>query len=226
LKPWLKDEWCIPSVGSEFVWRMEDVLDLYEEPYDPQFPTVCFDELPYQLTGEVRLPLPAEPGKPQRYDYEYHRRGTCNIFLHVEPQGGWRHVEVTERRTAQDFAHQMKALVDLHYPDAKKIRVVLDNLNTHTPAALYEAFPPEEARRILRRLEFHHTPKHGSWLNMAEIEFSVLSRQCLNRRLGDLETVRQEIAAWQAPRNQAGATINWRFTADKAREKLKRLYPS
>jgi hypothetical protein len=226
MKPWLKEEWCIPQVGSEFVWRMEDLLDLYEEPYDPQFPTVCFDELPYQMTDEVRLPLPAEPGKPQRFDYEYHRRGTCNIFLHVEPKGGWRHVEVTERRTFQDFAHQMKALADVHYPDARKIRVVVDNLNTHTPAALYEAFPPEEARRILRRLEFHHTPKHGSWLNMAEIEFSVLSRQCLNRRLGDMETVRREIAAWQAPRNQAGATIKWRFTADKAREKLKRLYPS
>ena len=205
---------------------MEDLLDLYEEPYDPQFPTVCFDELPYQLTDEVRLPLPAEPGKPQRCDYEYHRRGTCNVFLHVEPQGGWRHVEVTERRTAQDFAHQMKALAEVHYPNARKIRVVLDNLSTHTPAALYEAFPPEEARRILRRLEFHHTPKHGSWLNMAEIEFSVLSRQCLNRRLGDMETVRREIAAWQAPRNQAGTTIKWRFTTDGAREKLKRLYPS
>jgi len=205
---------------------MEDLLDLYEEPHDPQLPTVCFDELPYQLTDEVRLPLPAEPGKPLRYDYEYHRRGTCNLFLHVEPQRGWRHVEVTERRTAQDFAHQMKALAEVHYPDARKIRVVLDNLSTHTPAALYEAFPPEEARRILRRLEFHYTPKHGSWLNMAEIELSVLSRQCLNRRLGTKDVVRQEVAAWEEPRNQAGVTIQWRFTTDKAREKLKRLYPS
>jgi hypothetical protein len=205
---------------------MEDLLDLYEEPHDPQLPTVCFDELPYQLTDEVRLPLPAEPGKPQRYDYEYHRRGTCNVFLHLEPQGGWRHVEVTERRTAQDFAHQMKALTEVHYPDARKIRVVLDNLSTHTPAALYEAFAPEEARRILRRLEFHYTPKHGSWLNMAEIELSVLSRQCLNRRLGTKDVVRQEVAAWEEPRNQAGVTIQWRFTTDKAREKLKRLYPS
>jgi hypothetical protein len=205
---------------------MEDLLDLYEEAYDPRFPTVCFDELPYQLTDEVRLPLPAEPGRPQRYDYEYHRRGTCNLFLHVEPQRGWRHVEVTERRTSQDFAHQMKALTDVHYPEATKIRVVLDNLSTHTPAALYEAFPPAEARRILRRIEFHYTPKHGSWLNMAEIELSVLSRQCLNRRLGSRDAVRREVAAWEQPRNQSGATITWRFTADKAREKLKRLYPS
>lgn len=205
---------------------MEDLLDLYEEPYDPALPVVTFDELPYQLTDEVRLPLPAKSGQPERYDYEYRRCGTCNLFLHFEPLRGWRHVEVTDQRTALDFAAQMKALVDVHYPEARKIRVVLDNLNTHRPWSLYTAFPPEEARRILRKLEFRHTPKHGSWLNMAEIELSVLSRQCLDRRLASTTAVRQQVRAWEDPRNEAGATVTWRFTTDKARERLKRLYPS
>lgn len=205
---------------------MEDVLDLYEESYDPRFPVVTFDELPYQLTDEVRQPVPARPGQPERYDYEYRRRGTCNLFLHFEPLRGWRHVEVTDQRTAQDFALQMKALVDVHYPEAEKIRVVLDNLSTHTPWALYNAFPAEEARRIARRLEFRHTPKHGSWLNMAEIELSVLSRQCLDRRLPDMHTVRREVGAWEEQRNQLNATVTWRFTTPQARERLKRLYPS
>jgi len=226
MKPWQKEQWCIPSVGAEFVYHMEDVLDLYEEPYDPLFPVVTFDELPYQLTDEVRLPLPARPAQPERYDYEYRRCGTCNLFLHFEPLRGWRHVEVTDQRTALDFAVQMKALVDVHYPEAKKIRVVLDNLSTHTPWALYNAFPAEEARRILRKLEFRHTPKHGSWLNMAEIELSVLSRQCLDRRLASAAAVRQQVSAWESPRNDIGATVTWRFTTNTARERLKRLYPS
>jgi hypothetical protein len=205
---------------------MEDLLELYEEPYDPAFPVVTFDELPYQLTDEVRLPLPAKPGQPERYDYEYRRCGTCNLFLHFEPLRGWRHVEVTDQRTALDFAVQMKALADVHYPEARKIRVVLDNLSTHRPWSLYMAFAPEEARRILRKLEFRHTPKHGSWLNMAEIELSVLSRQCLDRRLASTTAVRQQVSAWEGPRNEARATVTWRFTTDKARERLKRLYPS
>lgn len=205
---------------------MEDVLDLYAEPEDPKRPRVCFDECPYQLISETRQPLPGKPGRPQRYDYEYKREGTCNLFMFVQPQVGWRHVKVTDRRTKADFAQCMKDLVDLHFPEADRIRVTLDNLNTHTPAALYEAFEPAEARRIIRKLEFHHTPKHGSWLNMAEIEFSVLAGQCLDRRLPDSATVSAEVAAWETERNAERATINWRFTTDKARSKLERLYPS
>jgi hypothetical protein len=205
---------------------MEDLLDLYEEPYDPRRPLVCFDELPYQLVSEVRQPLPLRPGQPERYDYEYRREGVCNLFLFFEPLRGWRHVEVTERRTAQDFAHQMRALVDEYLPDAAVIRLVVDNLNIHTPAALYEAFPPAEARRIAAKLEFHYTPKHGSWLNMAEIELAVLSRQCLDRRIPDRVSVRRETAAWESDRNAKQATVNWRFTTVDARVKLKRLYPS
>jgi hypothetical protein len=162
---------------------MEDILDLYAENYDPLRPLICFDEFPYQMVAAKRLPLPLQPGKPARYDYEYRRMGTCNVFMFFQPQAGWRHVEVTHRRTKKDFAHCMKDLVDIHFPEAEMIRVVLDNLNTHTPAALYEVFAPEEARRIVRKLEFHFTPKHASWLNMAEIEISVLDRQCLDRRL-------------------------------------------
>ncbi len=222
----MKKQWCIPEVGGEFVWRMEDVLELYEEPYDPRKPVVCFDELPYQMVTEKRTPLPTKPGRPQRYDYEYERKGTGNVFTTVEPQAGWRHVEVTQRRTALDFAQQMRWLVDEAYPAAEVIRVVLDNLNTHTPAALYEAFPPAEARRVLRKLEFHYTPVHGSWLNMAELEFSMLSRQCLDRRIGDRDTLVTEVAAWEAARNEQRATISWHFTVEDARIKLHRLYPS
>jgi len=205
---------------------MEDVLDLYAEPPDPKRPRVCFDEVPSQLVGETRAPLPAAPGQPARYDYEYQRNGTANLFVAVQPEAGWRHVDVTDRRTKPDFAHQMRALVDEHFPDADVVRIVLDNLNTHTPAALYETFPPEEARRIVSKLEFHDTPTHGSWLNMAEIENGVLSRQCLERRLPDAATLRHEVAAWQARRNAARATIDWRFTTPDARTKLARLYPS
>jgi hypothetical protein len=205
---------------------MEDVLDLYAEPEDSKRPRICFDECPYQLISEVRRPLPVKPGRPQRYDYEYQREGTCNLFMFVQPHVGWRHVTVTAHRTKRDFAQCMKDLVDLYFPEAELIRVSLDNLNTHTPAALYEAFEPAEARRIIRKLEFHHTPKHGSWLNMAEIEFSVLAGQCLDRRLPDSETVRTEVTAWETQRNAKQAKIHWRFTTDKARAKLERLYPS
>jgi hypothetical protein len=216
----------IPTVGADFVWRMEDVLDLYAQPYDPARPKVCFDETSKQLIAETRLPLPMVPGTPERIDYEYERRGTANLFLVTEPQTGWRHVDVTDRRTKHDFAQQMRDLVDRHFPDAATIRVVLDNLNTHTPASLYEAFPPAEARRILRKLEFHYTPVHGSWLNMAELEFSMLSRQCLSRRIGDRDALASEVAAWETARNEQRASIHWQFTVDDARRKLHRLYPS
>lgn len=205
---------------------MEDVLDLYQEPYDPLRPVVCFDEVPYQFVGETRTPVPAAPGRRKRVDYEYRRCGTANLFVLIEPKRGWRHVDVTERRTNADFANQMREVVDVHYPDAEKIRLVMDNLSTHTGAALYETFEPEEARRIYRKLEFHYTPKHGSWLNMAEIEISVLSRQCLDRRIDSMERLRAEILPWEAERNAAEATVNWRFTVSDARCKLERLYAS
>jgi DDE superfamily endonuclease len=203
---------------------MEDILELYAEPYDPQYPVVCFDESPYQLISEVRQPLPPAPGLPARYDYEYRREGTCNIFMFFQPLAGWRHVEVTARRTAQDFARCMKALVDEHFPQAQLIRVVLDNLNTHTPAALYETFSPAEARRIVRQLDCRYTPKHGSWLNMAELELAVLDGQCLDRRLPEQGTVQREVAAWEGARNAAKATVQWQFTIAKARTKLRHLY--
>lgn len=205
---------------------MEDLLDLYAEAFDPLRPVVCFDELPYQLVGETRLPLPLQPGKPIRYDYEYRRNGTCNLFMFFQPLAGWRHVEVTEQRTQRDFAYRMKDLVDVHFPEADVIRVVLDNLNTHSPAALYEVFEPQEARRIVRKLEFHYSPKHGSWLNMAEIEISVLDRQCLDRRLAEVPIVRSEVAAWECLRNDRHTTVDWRFTTTKARSKMEFLYPS
>jgi hypothetical protein len=205
---------------------MEDILDLYAEGDDPVRPLICFDEFPYQMVAEKRLPLPLQSGKPIRYDYEYRRMGTCNLFMFFQPRAGWRHVQVTERRTKQDFAHCMKDLVDIHFQEAEVIRVVLDNLNTHTPASLYEAFAPEEARRIMRKLEFHYTPKHASWLNMAEIEISVLDRQCLDRRLPVMALVRSEVAAWNNRRNQQRASVDWQFTNSKARSKLEYLYPS
>jgi len=205
---------------------MEDVLDLYAEPYDSTRPKVNFDETSKQLIKETHAPLPVAPGQPKRYDYAYERNGTRNLFLFVEPQAGWRHVVVTEQRTMSDFAQQMKWLVDERYPTAKKIRVVLDNLNTHKPASLYAAFPPEEARRLLTKVEFHHTPKHGSWLNMAEIEFSVLQRQCLDRRIPEAATLTRVITAWETRRNAEQATIDWRFSVTDARQKLHYLYPS
>lgn len=204
---------------------MEDVLDLYAQPYDPRRPVVCFDERPCQLLMDVREPLPMKPGRPRREDNEYKRQGSCNLFLLFQPLAAWRKAVVTERRTSEEFAYQMKALVDEFFPQAEVIRVVLDNLNIHTPAALYQAFPAEEARRIARKLEFHYTPKHGSWLNMVEIEFSILVRQCLNRRLPDMESMRREVEAWEKERNDAKATVEWRFTTADARTKLQRLYP-
>jgi transposase len=213
-------------VSAEFVAAMEDVLDLYEEPYDPQRPKVNFDETSKPLIRETREPLPAAPGQPARYDYESERNGTRNLVMFVEPQAGWRHITVTEHRTMQDFAHQMQWLVDAAYPEATVIRVIMDNLNTHKPASLYETFAPAEARRLLKKLEFHYTPKHGSWLNMAEIELSILSRQCLDRRIPTATALRRAIPAYENRRNAVKATITWRFTTTNAREKLHRLYPS
>lgn len=226
MKPWQKKQWCVAKVGADFVWRMEDVLDLYAEPYDPRRPVVSFDEKPYPLRAHKNEPLPARPGQALREDYEYVRKGTANLFLFFEPHRAWRRLEVTESRTNLDFAHQMKWLVDTGYPEADVIRLVLDNLSTHSPAALYEAFSPDEARRLTKKLEFHYTPKHASWLNMAEIEFSALERQCLRRRLGSADALARESKAWERARNRAGTTIHWRFTTAHARTKLHRLYPS
>jgi DDE superfamily endonuclease len=204
---------------------MEAVLDLYAEPADPARPVVCLDERPVCLRDDARPPIPAAPGRPAREDSEYRRGGTCCLAVAFDRHRGWRHVEVAERRTRLDFAGWLKALVDDHYPEAEVIRVVLDNLNTHSPASLYAAFPPAEARRLARKLEFCHTPKHGSWLNMVEIELSVLADQCLARRLPDIAAVRREVAAWEDRRNAAEATVRWRFTTADARTKLHRLYP-
>lgn len=225
LKPWRKDMWCIPKVDAEYVARMEDVLDLYGEAPDPKRPVVCFDESPNQLIGEVRAPTPAEPGQPERYDYEYRRNGTLNLFVFLDAHRPWRHVKVTDQRTAKEFAECMRELVDVHFPEADCIRVVLDNLSTHTAAALYQTFPPAEARRVIRRLEFHYTPKHASWLNMVEIEIGVLRTQCLDRRIDNREDMETEIAAWQHQRNASAARIKWMFSTEKARTKLARAYP-
>ncbi len=205
---------------------MEDILDLYAEEYMADYPVVCFDESPYQLISETRPAVEAEPGHVERMDYEYKREGTCNLFVVFQPLQNWRHVTITAQRTKQDFALQMRALVDVHFPKAILISVVLDNLNTHTKAALYEAFEPREAKRIADKLEFRYTPKHGSWLNMAECEFAVLSRQCLDRRLASQHLVAQEVLVWEHARNDAKGTVNWRFTTETARKKLRRLYPS
>lgn len=205
---------------------MEDVLDVYTRPYDPQWPVVCLDEQPKQLLRTVRSSLPAAPGVVERVDYIYAREGVVNLFLTCEPLIGRRWVSVTEHRTKGDWAHQIKTLVDERYPNVERIVLVQDNLNTHTPASLYAAFPPAEAKRLADKLELHYTPKHGSWLNMAEIELSVLGRQCLDQRLPDVATLEAEVAAWQARRNSSGGPVNWRFTTADARIKLKRLYPS
>jgi hypothetical protein len=227
LKPWQKKQWAIPpQANAAFVWRMEDVLEVYTRPYDPRYPVVCLDETSKQVLCEVRPALPMAPGQVRREDYEYARGGVLNLFCVCEPLRGWRTVTVTDRRTMLDWAEQIKQLVDVHYPEAARLVLVLDNLNTHTPAALYERFAPAEARRLLDKLEIHHTPKHGSWLNMAEIELSVLSRQCLNRRVPDRIFLEGEVVAWVAARNATGAPIDWRFTTDDARIKLRRLYPS
>lgn len=226
LKPWRKDMWCIPRVDGEYVARMEDVLDLYAEAPDPKRPVVCFDESPIQLIGEVRQPIPAKPGQIERYDCEYRRNGTANLFVFLDVNRPWRKVKVTERRAAEDFAACMRQLTDVHYPAAERIRVVLDNLSTHSAGALYQAFPADEARRVLRRLEFHYVPKHASWLNMVEIEIGVLASQCLDRRIESYSRLVAEIAAWEKRRNRDRARINWMFTTEKARAKMGRAYPT
>src|SRR5215211_1896907 len=205
---------------------MEDVLGVYTRPYDPRRPQVCLDETSRQLLGEVNPPRSAAPGRPARADYEYERNGVCNLFLVCEPLRGWRHVRVSDRRTRIDWAHCIKDLVEVHYPHAERIVLVQDNLNTHTPASLYEAFPPAEAKRLADKLELHATPKHGSWLNMAEIELSVLAEQCLDRRLADRATLEREVTAWQTARNRTRRRVDWRFTTTDARIKLKHLYPA
>lgn len=227
LKPWLKERWCIPP-GEEaaFVARLEDVLDVYARPQDPARPLVCFDESGKDLKREIRSALPPTPGHPAREDAEYARNGSANCLLAVAPHLGWRQVAVTERRTAIDWAHAMRALVDLHFPEAERIVLVLDNLNTHDPASFYKAFPPTEAKRIWDKLELHFTPKHGSWLNMAEVELSVLARQCLARRIPDRATLAAEAAAWTEARNAARVRIDWRFTIEDARARLPHLYPT
>jgi hypothetical protein len=223
----LKQEWKIPpKANAAFVAAMEDVLDVYARPFDPKRPLVCFDESNKEQHIEVEIPLPMEPGQPQRFESTFERNGVSNLFVFFAPLHNWRHVKVTDQRTAVDWAHCMRELVDVHFPEADKLVVVMDNLNTHTPAALYAAFEPAEAKRIWDRLELHYTPKHGSWLNMAEIELSVLSRQCLKRRIPDQPTLRCETEAWETRRNTSGATVQWRFTTTDARIKLTKLYPT
>jgi len=217
--------WCLPGEpNAEFVCAMEDVLDVYQRPYDPARPQVCVDETSKQLVGEVRTPLPVRPGQPALSDHQYHRNGTANLFLIVEPLTGVCRVKITERRTRADWARVMRELVDAHYPQAEKIVLVTDNLNTHDKASLYEVFPPDEAKRIGDKLEIHYTPKHASWLDMAELQLSVLSRQCLDRRIPDRATLEAEVAAWL--KDHQSKPIEWRFTAGDARIKLKKLYPS
>ncbi len=223
----MNKQWCIPpEANAEFVCAMEDILDVYHRPDTPENPLVCMDESSKQQVIETRQPIAAESGQVERYDYEYERNGVSNLFMLFAPFEGWRHVKVTDRRTKVDFAYCIKDLLTLYYPDAERVTIVMDNLNTHHPSSLYEAFEPAEARSLLERCDFHYTPKHGSWLNMAEIEFSALQRQCLDRRIADQETLRDEIAAWEECRNTQAVSVNWRFTTADARIRLKRLYPS
>lgn len=227
MKPHKCDYWVIPpKADAAFVAAMEDVLEVYKRPRDPARPLVCLDETSKQLTAEIRPPKPMRPGQPARWDYEYKRNGTASLFMLFAPLEGWRHVEVTERRTAIDYAHILRDLADHHFSAAVKIVLVQDNLNTHTPAALYTAFEPAEARRIIERFEWHYTPKHGSWLNLAESELAVLSTQCLSRRIPDERSMKKEVRAWQARRNKHNAKANWHFTTADARVKLKNLYPA
>jgi len=226
LKPWQRKMWCVPRIDAEYVARMEDILELYTTAPKSGTAVVCVDESPRQLIGEVRVPQPATPGRRARRDYEYRRNGTANVFVGVDAHRPWRHAKVTARRTAVDFAEWMRDLVDTHYGAYGRIQVVLDNLSTHTPAALYDAFAPEEARRLLRRLEFHFVPKHASWLNMVEIEIGVLAAQCLDRRIPDLSTLTSEVDAWTRARNESGATVKWMFGIEQARLKLGHAYPA
>ena len=223
----MSEQWCLaPTADPDFVWHMEDVLSVYARPLDPARPVVCLDETSRQLLGEVRPPTPPAPGRPTRHDPEYARNGVANCFLVTEPLRGWRAVAVSDQRTRLDFAACVKALVDVHYPAAERIVLVLDQLNTHSPASLYAAFPPAEAKRLADRLEIHHTPKHGSWLNMAELELSVLQRQCLRQRLPDRDAMDREVTAWATRRNAQTKRIDWQFTTTDARTKLRRLYPA
>ena len=223
----MSKQWCIPpKANAEFVWKMEDVLEVYKRPYDPQRPVVCLDETSKQLIGEVRVPVPAAPGQVAHYDCEYVRNGVANLFMISEPLAGQRDVEVTDRRTKKDYAQCLRKLSDERYPDAEIIVLVQDNLNTHSPASLYEAFEPAEAQRLAKRFEFHYTPKHGSWLDMAEIELGILGRQCLSRRIAHIDTLRRETKAWEKNRNEAETKVNWQFTTADARIKLRQLYPS
>ena len=226
MKPHLRKCWVIPPEQSgEFVAHLEEVLELYHLPYTPDIPLVCMDEQPVQRIKETRQPLPAAPGKPEKVDYEYERNGTANIFMFTEPLNGTRHVHVTAHRTAVDWAHEIRDLLEVDYPEAERVRLVCDNLNTHGIGSLYEAFPPEKARELVNRLEIHYTPKHGSWLNIAEIELSALTGQCLDRRIPDIETLRNETRAWEKRRNARQKGVDWQFTTQNARIKLKRLYP-
>ena len=214
-----------PRANAAFVAAMEDVLEVYQRPHDPNRPLVCLDETSKQLTRQTRTPLPGKPGRAKRYDYEYERNGVASLFMLSAPLEGWRHVTVRDRRTAVDYAHVLRDLADIHFPKAEKIVLVQDNLNTHRPASLYEAFPPAEARRIAERFEWHYTPKHGSWLNIAECELSVLARQCLDRRIPEKSALETEVGAWMTLRNTEGAKVNWHFTTESARTKLLHLYP-
>jgi transposase len=225
IKPWQKKMWCIATIDAEYVARMEDVLDLYSEQPSNDEPVVCFDESPTQLIGEARVPIAASMGHPARVDYEYRRNGAANLFIFMDAHRPWRHVKITDHRANSDFAECMRDLVDVHYARAKRIRVVLDNLSTHGAAALYQTFPPDEARRILRKLEFHFVPKHASWLNMVEIEIGVLRSQCLDRRIADRATLKREIAAWEKMRNATRARIRWLFDVQAARKKMGDAYP-
>jgi hypothetical protein len=218
--------WCIPpKQNAEFVCAMENVLEVYRRPYDPAHPVICMDETSKQLVAETRIAIPPQPGRPECFDYEYERKGTANIFMWAEPLGGRRKVNVTERRTKRDWAQEIRTLLDEDYPKAQKVTWVMDNLNTHHVSSLYEAFEPQEARRLIDRLEVVHTPKHGSWLNIAEIELNVLSRQCLSRRIGEMDTLRREVAAWEKDRTHRQSGVDWQFTTADARVKLRRLYP-
>lgn len=220
------EQWCIPpKANAEFVWKMEDVLDVYIQSYDEKTPLICMDETSKQQIEEGRIPIPMKPGQKKCYDFEYKRNGVSNLFMFFSPVNNWRHIRVTDRRTKIDWAKAMRDIANNHFPEAKKIIVVMDNLNTHNPSSFYEAFEPEEAKRILDRFKFHYTPKHGSWLNMAEIELSVLSKQCLSRRIPNQAVLKQETLAWEKKRNTEKKTINWRFTTEDARIKLRRLYP-
>lgn len=222
----MKKQWCIPAkYSSEFVARMEDILEIYALPYDANIPLICMDEQPCQLLDEKLEPLPMRKGSCYKEDYEYVRKGTCSIFVFTEPLAGWRHVHASERRTKVDWALHIEELLDVYYPQASKIRLVMDNLNTHSIASLYDAFPPEKALRLAKRLEIHYTPKHGSWLNIAEIELNVMTLQCLGRRIPDIEILNRHLSAWEQSRNASGKSVVWHFTTDKARDKLRFLYP-